>query len=58
MFYVKQLYQILCIQDKFSFIQKKDLLRKKCMKELMAHLNGNQEFDGYERYTSRFIYQD
>jgi hypothetical protein len=25
------------------------------MKELMAHINGKQDVDGHERYTSTFI---
>jgi hypothetical protein len=30
-------------------------MRKNCMKERMVHENGNQDVDGHERCTSRFI---
>jgi hypothetical protein len=47
--------RFLCIWHKFPFIRKHDLLHKNCMKELMAHDNGNQDVDGHERRTSIFI---
>jgi hypothetical protein len=55
MFHVKHFEQILCIQHKFPFIWKQDLLRKNYMKEIMVCVNWNQVVDGHEHRTSTFI---